>query len=158
MKYRTILKSILPILLLWSFFSYGQHPKERNEDMVKAFFKDVFISNKPLHEISDTYRYKSDKPDAREMFINHIKYLKSEKEHLKKEAQNIKVHNYKACTLDNLWLFEEKEQNNIYVVSLNDTIEWYVLLKNSKIVSFVYLRKGRNNPGSFIPYDQKLGK
>lgn len=151
------MKFNLPLLLLCAFLSCGQHQKTDKEKMVNAFFEDVLLSDKPLDEIADLYRYKSDKTDAKEMFIDHIKFLKSEKEHLTKEAKSLKVESYKASTLDDLWLFEKKEQKHIYVVSLNGKIESYVLLKKSKIISFVYFRKGSDNPAFFIPYYEKLG-
>jgi len=158
MKHKSIVKFNLPLLLLCAFISCGQHQKVQKEDMIKTFFEDVFVSDKPLSEISESYRYQINKEGSREMFVNHIKFLKSEKEHLTKEVKNIKVENYTASTLDDLWLFEKKEQKNIYVVSLNGIIEWYVLLKKAKIVSFVYFQKGSDNPAYFIPYYEKLGK
>lgn len=158
MNYKNVLRFNVPFLLLCVFLSCGQYQKVKKEDVIKSFFEDVFVSDKPLDEISELYRDQIDKEESGEMFINHIRFLKSEKEHLTKEVKNIKVESYRTSTLDDLWLFEKKEQKNIYVVSLNDKIESYVLLNKAKIVSFVYFRKGSDNPAYFIPYYQKLGK
>ncbi|TPN86889.1 hypothetical protein [Aquimarina algicola] len=128
-------------------------------EFVRMFFEDVFINDKSLDEISEKYRYKGSKikskDEANEMFKKHIEFLKSEKEHLLERRNGFKVETYENSSRNNLLPFEKNERKNIYVVSVADNIESYILMKESKIISLLYFRKGSDSNAYFIPYYAK---
>ncbi|MEW7291647.1 hypothetical protein [Aquimarina sp. 2304DJ70-9] len=150
------LKLAVPFFLICSLFTYCQDNKTEKQDFVKSFFEDVFINDKPLELISNKYRYKGSKikskDEANEMFKQYITYLRTEKKHLLKKDTRFKVENYNNSSMKDLWLFERKERKNIFIVSVDNKIESYILLNNSKIISLLYFRKGSDDPAYFIPY------
>jgi len=139
--------SILFILI--SFFSFCQRHDEKG--VIESFLTDVYSKNKSLNQISEEYRFKRGEEKEHEKFVKQIKYLQIEKKHLYSQIGEIKVEPLNDSKIEELWVFEKKEGENIYVVSTNGKVDTYVLLKESKIVSFVYFRKG-GDPAFFIPY------
>ncbi len=154
------LKICICIFLVFSTLIQSQDRKSKTSEFVKSFFEDVFINNKPLDQMAKEYRYKDSKikseNEAVEMFQAYISYLKTTQQHLlDKQDIVFKVEHYNECIIDDLWLFEKRERKNIFVVSVEDEIVTYVLLKKNKIFSFVYFRKGSESTAYFIPYYKK---
>jgi hypothetical protein len=159
MKKEHKLRFILPFFLVCNMFSYCQNQKSEKCEFVKSFFEDIFINKRPLEQISKEYRYKGAKiksdDEAIEMFKNYIIYLKNTKQHLLNKNVVFKVDHYDDCSIKDLWQFEKQERKNIFVVSVEDEIVTYVLLKKSKVFSFLYFRKGSESTAYFIPYYAK---
>lgn len=138
------------LFIIISFFSFCQ--KQNEIVVVESFLRDVYSTNKTLNQISEEYRFKCDKEKEDEKFIKLIKYLKEEKKQFYSQIKKVKVEPLNISKISGLWAFENKEDESVYVVSINGKVYTYALLKESKIVSFVYYRKGRDNPAFFIPY------
>jgi len=147
--YKTIATSLCFYLAL--HFAIAQDLNEKH--VVESFFYDVYSNEKTLNQISEEYRYKeSNQEGANEKFVSNIKYLQTDKKHLYSKFGEIKIESYNESNIEDLWRFEIEKDEKIIVVSVDNRIETYVLLKDSKIVSFVYFRKGSDNPAVFIPY------
>ncbi|WP_271769005.1 hypothetical protein [Aquimarina algiphila] len=86
------------------------------------------------------------------MFQNYITYIKTTKKYLLNKDVVFKVEHYDDSSIKDLWRFEKQERKNIFVVSVEDEIVTYVLLKKNKIFSFLYFRKGSESTAYFIPY------
>ncbi len=130
--------------------------------IVKTFFEDVFLKEQSLSKVSDNYRYRKNlkklsKTEESKRFQNHLSVLKSERKHLLADDKIIfSVENYKKYKSIDKWNFEKKYWKDTYVVFASGKVEAYVLLKKSKIVSFIYFRKSRDDIAYFIPYYLKL--
>jgi len=146
------------ILLSFSIYSC-ENDNTKNIEMLYSFFEDIFSEKKSLEQISELYRYKGTdvkfKDEANELFKKHIKFILTEKKHLTNNKTDLTISSYNESMLDGKWKFEQKDHNNIYVVNVNDKIETYVLIKNDKILSLAYFRKGRESIAYFLPYYEK---
>lgn len=145
---KTIKLSFLFILI----FVFSFCKKQDTELVIQSFLTDVFSQNKSLNQISEEYRFKLGQDKENEKFIKHIQYLQQEKKHFYTKTQIIKVELLDDSKIKGLWTFEKEKDENIYVVSIEGKVETYALLSGSKIVSFIYFRKGRDTQASFIPY------
>ncbi|WP_103069106.1 hypothetical protein [Aquimarina sediminis] len=150
------LKLAIPLFLVYSLFTYCQNIEIKKQDFVMSFFEDVFINNKSLEVISSQYRYKGSEiksdEEANDMFKQYIIYLRTEKKHLSDKKAPFKIEPYNNSSIEDLWLFESKQRENIFVISVNGKVESYLLLKDEKIFSLLYFRKGRDSIAHFIPY------
>jgi len=151
-----ILKNLLafscPLFMIFSIFMCSQKQELEDELIVKSFFEDVFLAKKSLIQISKNYRYDCGEDKSDEKFILSVKSLQIQKSYLTKNITKLKVQSYYKSSMKDKWVFEKKDRKNIYVVSVDDMIVSYVLVKKSKIVSFMYFRKGRENVAYFVPY------
>ncbi len=132
------LKICFCIFLGFSTLVQSQDRHSKNSEFVKSFFEDVFNTNNDISEIVESYCKKDYYPDFYKKFV---KYLREEHKYLWDKSINFKVDSYHDITSDEKQKFPENVQNDIYIVTIGEKIEFYVLIKNSKIISFDYLIK-----------------
>ncbi|KAA1243384.1 hypothetical protein [Aquimarina sp. RZ0] len=147
------------LLLMTSFMlSYCQNKKSYNEGMIVSFFNKVFNEeNTNSKELYAKYLFEDKKANKlrdtiQNMFEKHIAGLKVKKHHLLNANSKFVVQKYKDYDKDDLITFvsDNTGGKDIHVVTVNDKIEFYVLLEKDKIRSFEYVMK--SNEGLFITY------
>ena len=136
-------------------FTYCQNKEQEELQMTKSFFEDIFINDISSEILYEKYAYKNTNMDKsmeekKEIFKEHILYLKTQKEHLIKEHLNFDVDFYNKSSFSDLLHFSEEARPNILVVSVDENVESYILINNGKIESFNYVRKGSEGPAYFI--------
>lgn len=149
------LKFSISLFLIFSSLIYCQGQKNKKSEIVKSFFEDVFINDKPYKELYIVYSAKKSnfaksENERIELFNKQILQLKSDRKHLINKNVNFNVENYNKSFQPNLRHFPKKARKHIFVVSVNDNTECYVWMKKAKILAFHYVMKGKEGPTYFI--------
>lgn len=150
----------ISILLLMSSFmlTYCQNMKSSNEEMIVSFFDKIFKEeNTNSKELYATYLFENKeaaklRDTIQNMFEKHINGIKVKKHHLLNSNKKFIVQKYKDSNRDDLITFvsDDTDGKDIYIVTVNDKIEFYVLLEKDKIRSFEHVMK--SNEGLFVTY------
>ncbi|MEW7277511.1 hypothetical protein ABW636_02820 [Aquimarina sp. 2201CG1-2-11] len=149
------LKLSLSFLLLFSALMYSQSKKDKKSEIVKSFFEDVFINNKSQEELFTEYADKKgngnskSKDSIADMFNKCVLQLKADRGHLINKSVKFNVNRFNNCSKSDTKDFGEVDKN-VFVVSVNDEIECYVLMKRSKILAFHHVTKGEKGPSYFV--------
>ncbi len=150
------LKLSLSFLLLFSALVYSQNKKDKKSEIVKSFFEDVFINNKSQEELFVQYADKKgngnskSKDSIADMFNKCVLQLKADREHLINKSVKFNVNRFNSYSKPDIKDFGEKVEKNVFVVSVDNEIECYVLMKRSKILAFHHVTKGQKGPSYFV--------
>lgn len=152
---KVALKVILVSLLFFASI-HCQGQKTKKSEIVKSFFEDIFIHNKSSEKLFVEYADKkgsgasTSKDTISDMFNKCVLQLKADRKHLLNKNASFYVENYNTSSQPNLRYFDNKMGKLIYVVSVNNKIECYVLMRKSKILAFHYITKGTEGPTYFL--------
>lgn len=153
-KFSILLLSILFVII----FSAFQEKSDNRATMLKAFCEDLFIKNLDSHKIFEKFvetenNKASINDSVMKKFDNHLGYLKTEKKHLVNSTESFEIKAYnKYLKQDDLLSFDERARNDIYIVLVNNRIEFYTLFDDARIVALNHVQKGKEGPAYFIPF------
>lgn len=146
------------LLLMTSFMLSYCQKQSSNEEMIVSFFDKIFKEeNTNSKELYATYLLEKKeaaklRDTIQNMFEKHIAGIKVKKHHLLNANTKFIVQEYKDSNREDLITFvsDDADGKDIYVVTVNDKIEFYVLVEKNKIRSFEHVMK--SNEGLFIAY------
>ncbi|WP_378184000.1 hypothetical protein [Aquimarina sp. SS2-1] len=153
------LKISVLLFLTSLMFCYCSDNKEpTNEEMIDLFFSEIFKQeNTSSKDLYSKYLFEDKaatklRDTLQNMFDKHISSLKVKKSHLLNKDIKFIVHKYEDSNRDDLIQFvsDDTGGKDIYVITVDNNVEFYVLLKKDKIYSFEYVMKG--DEGLFITY------
>ncbi|MFH6935578.1 hypothetical protein [Flavobacterium sp. FlaQc-30] len=153
---------ILTLLVVNSFSINGQEVTDHSQ-ILKEFYFDLYADNITPEEIVSEYILYSDASQykkAIDMVLDFRNLAIEENEHFGLLKKDIKENNFSISAYsyfdesDKVKFTEvaKEKRNNIYKVTLKNTIPQYVLLENNKIVSFFGFQKAGSNEYYFVGF------
>ena len=169
---KKVIINILATLIVGSLFgtqsSFGQNPRQNVKPLIFSFLKEVYQTSDDATAIANKYIGLSDVPNEypseKRLAIaaDHIQMLrkgeslaKGTSDALSKSRlDDLKVIEYQYVNKDNSPRFSLDDENvkNVYALTIGDDILEYFVVKNNKILSFDYIKKGKEGQAYFFSY------
>lgn len=158
------MKYVIFVLLLVTSLTINGQGVTDHRQMLKDFYKDLYTDNIAPEEIVSEYILYLDESQykkATDMVLDFRKLALEESGHFGFLRKDIKENNFSISAYSSFddsdkvkfTKVAEEKRNNIYKVTLKNTIPQYVLLENNKIVSFFGFQKGGYNEYYFIVFE-----